>query len=404
MNNRTCPVIRTVFRVLIKHMDITCVLLICIMLNERLLAEYQVLSWRPAAIRRQIGDGDEECLVEARVRSCVKDERHIYKVSLEITSVYWGDDDLLGKSFDVFACDGPDMNGSFVYPVPIAGEVGIWPIVKTGDKTLVRSWVAWDIEKVELPARAGISKRFENVKNFAVEVSKVHKAPLHDRTPMIWALAISREHEIACWAVEMLGSLGFAHELKDRLLDGAIISSAARGSIDRILDERLQKRDWGESSERFKVYTSWLRAGDDERIQWFVRSLSYRGGYGAAMGSEMWLKIVRDAWQESKKMSGEDAARLSSLAEMVFSVCPDQNKCIAVLAETIKDETIADRIRAESLKSLLRYRDELLRRQVYIDKLIQDLPKGAGADSDLKCITGDRKNDQKSDQKSGQVQ
>ena len=221
--------------------------------------------------------GEDKCLpkilVLAKVAKVEERTKGELSSTLEITRVFRGSPDLIGKKFSVISCKPGRAGGllAVVFVPPLEeGEVGIWPLhVPQGDQSPLIAWDSFYPRQYfhgPSPARKGTSERYEQALAWAEAVEAFSKADPNEQPALLRKYAVSDVPEVSAWAIHAIAVLkppDFA-EFLENLVSNQQLSVDAQVALDEVLSD-LKGESWQQSEQRVDLLQKLVSRKVEER-------------------------------------------------------------------------------------------------------------------------------------------
>jgi hypothetical protein len=197
----------------------------------------------------------ETILVQAQVTH-LEESNGAIAGTLEITHVYCGPDDLLGKTFVAHSRKSADLHGIIIYPPLQMGEKGIWSLKTIDDKL----YGLRDIEHgVSWPARES-ENTYADSTALAKVIEQVCKAESSAQLDLLRRSAFDPIPKISVWAIHVMSLAD--PENRTRLFNDLIsnidnISIQGQVAIDEVLSD-IANDPWRTSEKRLALLNKWV--------------------------------------------------------------------------------------------------------------------------------------------------
>jgi hypothetical protein len=201
------------------------------------------------------GQSTNPVLVQAVVVSASAGTAEIISTQ-KIVHVYWGQQNLLGRTFTASSSANGDTKGQRLYPPLTVGEVGIWCLVDLQSNLVL---AGSSFPGMTWPARQSHNSRYSEMKSLAEEIEAFDRNNKEDRIAFLQRAALSSVPEVAEWAVRSAGAL----KLKER--DGLYATWKSMSNLpiaaQIALDAELSQSNpdtWQRSPERLAILKTWV--------------------------------------------------------------------------------------------------------------------------------------------------
>ena len=278
-----------------------------------------------------------QILVAARVVKMEDAGLGWIEAELQVQHVYVGPPDVTDARFSVETTKSGQGSG-MIHPLPKKDEAGIWALRKGDDGALVMDHgYTYLCPGLRLPARLGVSPRYEQVRVLAERIQRVTGARTDDRRVLAQQYTRDPLPEVGAWAVYFLGEFGGADALKfiyDLAKDESL-SILVQVSVDDV----LFKMDpaWGQSKDRFAMFERWVTrdySGDPYVSRVFNR-LDVASQHGG-LSQGLLLALVERALT-AKKLPGAVLQNLVWLVGTVSERSKDAAASYDILVKFIKE-------------------------------------------------------------------
>lgn len=270
------------------------------------------------------GDPPVPALVKGRVKT-VEKEKWGTDARVEVTHVYSGPGDLLGRTFGD-AQRQEDWNGRSARVPFEVGEEGLWTVcgfkgeLTVGQQPERSGWPVWIRCRVKEEC-AGRKDSFAAVEAVAEAIEKVDQAKPGERFGLLREYSASKNRAMVYWAMNALGNLK-EDEADEFLGELAAKDDAALPiSTQIVLDEVLAHRkgiDWTDSKRRVAMLRAWVREKRSKDDGNDILTRIYHAHQDQTLSDKLAVELTTTAagnpkWPAASRREGFSQVRFAAL-------------------------------------------------------------------------------------------